>query len=80
MHTTRRIRLFENPEKMKMFLKMSYISLNMQIKDKKASINTIMWIAFIILLGLALLWAINKAGIFSNQTFAALIQKINPFG
>jgi|GEM_PF-5492084 hypothetical protein len=52
----------------------------MQIKDRKSNTyGTILWIAFFILLGLVLFWAMNKAGVFSNQTFTALKEKFSPF-
>lgn len=81
MHTTGRCGLFKNPAKMKMFLKMRFIDLSMNIKGRKSNAwQTILWIAFFTVLGLILFWAMNKAGVFSNQTFTAIKEKFNPFG
>jgi len=52
----------------------------MRAKNRKASINTVLWIAFYVLLGLVLLWILNKAGVFQSQTFAKLKETIFPFG
>ena len=66
---------------MKMFLKMSVIDSNMNIKGRKSNTwQTIFWIAFFTVLGLILFLAMNKAGLFQNQTFAALKEKFYPFG
>lgn len=48
-------------------------------KNKRADIKIVMWIAFIIILFLALVWIANRAGIFSNQIVANLKEKLNPF-
>ena len=52
----------------------------MKNKNKKAEIPTLVWIAFYVLLALALLWILNKVGVFQGQTFTALKQKVFPFG
>ncbi len=53
----------------------------MHINHKKSNTyQTVLWIAFFVLLGLVLLFVMNKAGVFSNQTFAAIKEKIFPFG
>lgn len=80
MHPAGRFGLFKNPEKMKMFLKRERDGLSMNIKNKNAKIDIVLWIAFYVLLALVILWAMNKAGVFSNQTFTAIKQKIYPFG
>ena len=80
MHTSGRFGLSKNPKKMKMFLKRGMDWLSMSTKNKNAKIGVVMWIAYYVLLALVILWAMNKAGVFSNQTFTAIKQKIFPFG
>jgi len=66
---------------MKMFLKIKLLNMNMHIKNKKAgAFQTVLWMAFFVLLALVLLWVMNKAGLFQNQTFAAIKEKFFPFG
>ena len=81
MHTTGRCRLSKDTAKMKMFLKIKFINLNMYIKNKKAgTFQTIMWVAFYVALAVVVFLAMNKAGVFTNQTFTAIKEKFFPFG
>ncbi|MBI2658671.1 hypothetical protein HYX05_01030 [Candidatus Woesearchaeota archaeon] len=52
----------------------------MGTKNKNARIGVALWIAFYILLALAVFLTMKKAGVFSNETFTAIKQKIFPFG
>ena len=51
----------------------------MQVKYKKSKIGPVMWIAFLVLLALAVLVLMHKAGILTNKTLASLKQTLNPF-
>ena len=64
-----------------MFLKMKFIDLNMQLKGKKSNTwQTVLGIAAAFFLALIILFAMKKAGVFSNETFTVLKEKFNPFG
>ena len=80
MHTAGRFGLSKNPKKMKMFLKRGMDWLSMSTKNKNAKIGVVMWIAFYAFLALVVLLTMKKAGVFSNETFTAIKQKIFPFG
>ena len=64
-----------------MFLKMKFIDLNMQLKGKKSNTwQTVLGIAAAILLAMIIFWAMKKAGVFSNETFASIKEEFSPFG
>ena len=47
--------------------------------NKKSKIGIVVWIAFYILLGLVILYALNKAGFFSGKVMASIKEKLFPF-
>ena len=51
------------------------------MKNKKSSTwQIVLGIAAAVLLAVIILWAMKKAGVFSNETFAAIKEKFFPFG
>ena len=80
MYTIGRLRLFKNSEKMTIYLRMGVFYLNMRKMNKKADIKTVLGIAFLVLLALAVLWIMKKSGTFQTQTFVKLKEKLYPFG
>ena len=63
---------------MKMLLKAKHHDYNI-MNNKKAEIPTLVWIAFYTLLALAIAVVLYKIGVFNNQAFASLKQKVFPF-
>ena len=49
------------------------------MKNKRAEISMIVWVLFYLLLGLALLWGLNKAGVFSGSVMTSIKDKLFPF-
>lgn len=80
MYKTRRLRLLENTEKMTMFLKCINNGRFMFRHNKRAKIGTVLMIIFYLLLALVLIYALNKAGLFTKLSWTNLKQKIFPFG
>ena len=49
------------------------------MKKKTAKIGMRAWVLFYLLLGLALLWGLNKAGVFSGKVMISIKEKLFPF-
>jgi len=49
------------------------------MKNNKAKIGMIVWVLFYLLLGLVLLWGLNKAGVFSGSVMTSIKEKLFPF-